>query len=160
MTYIVLNTQKYSTNHKSFLPCYNYQSLDSVLCISTQGLGKVLTYTEISRNAAIMSVNRKLWVCLEHHQLCITISENHITESKALALIWQSLTHCTCTSIWPLCSQDSHTYNIWLYCIFWYGWPYCFITNWCPFFFILYLGYYDDYFLQIISVYSLLTKVI
>lgn len=153
MTYMTQTPQNTPPTIKVFSLVYNYQSLDSVLCISTQGLGKVLTYTEISRNAAIMSSKQKIIGCVWNITSCASLFQKIISLRAKPLVIWQSLTHCTCTSwcIWPLCSQRFHTYNIWL-CIASSGivWPYCFITNWCPFFLyiilrILWWLFFADY---------------
>lgn len=55
MTYMTQPSKNTLPSIKVLSPVYNYLSLDpdSVLHISTKDRGKVLTYTEISRNAAI-----------------------------------------------------------------------------------------------------------
>ena len=85
MTYMTQPSKNTPPSIKVLSPVYNYLSLDpdSVLHISTKDLGKVLTYAEISRNAATTFTKGKIigFFCLEQHQLWLTISENCITNS-------------------------------------------------------------------------------
>lgn len=137
MTYMTQTPKNTPPSIKVFSLVYNYLSLDSVFCISTQGLGKVLTYTEISRNAAIMSSKQKIIGCVWNITSCGSLFQKIISLTAKRLVIRQSLTHCTCTGwyMWPLRLQRLYTYNIWL-CVASSGivGPYCFITNWCPFF--------------------------
>ena len=91
-----------------------YTSVSLLLCISTQGLGKVLTYTEISRNAAIMSSKQKIIGCVWNITSCGSLFQKIISLTAKWLVIWQSLTHCTCTGwyMWPLRLQRLYTYNI------------------------------------------------
>lgn len=144
MTYMTQPSKNTPPSIKVLSPVYNYLSLDpdSVLHISTKDRGKVLTYTEISRNAATtFSKGKIIGFFVWNVTSCGSPFQKSVSLTAKLLVIWQSSTHYTCISwpMWPLCSQRFYTCNIWL-CIVSSGivGPYCFITNWFPFIFSLY----------------------